>query len=35
MAAAKETTLLRKKFENAIITGHFGFLFQKNSGREI
>ena len=24
-----------EKFENAAITGHFGFVFEENSGREI
>jgi len=24
-----------EKFENATTTGHFGFVFEKNSGREI
>jgi len=24
-----------EKFENAIITGNFGFVFEENSGREI
>jgi len=24
-----------EKFENATLTGHFGFVFEENSGREI
>jgi len=24
-----------EKFKNVIITGHFGFVFEENSGREI
>jgi hypothetical protein len=24
-----------EKFKNATITGHFGFVFEENSGREI
>jgi len=24
-----------EKFENATITGHFGFMFEDNSGKEI
>jgi len=24
-----------EEFENATVTGHFGFVFEENSGREI